>query len=169
MAKAIPQWLQENITHLETEITRFEKELEAFRVVAEKYATQGEETAADKAPADVICDSMADILEQRGAAIHRKEMLQQLVARSIHIGGKDPINNVGAYLSKDGRFLSVGKGRWGLKKWKGDKAPQPTTQQPADNATNGVNGHNHAHNNSGMKNELAQSANYQAEKQPSFN
>ena len=32
----------------------------------------------------------------------------------VHVGGQDPINNVGAHLSIDPRFTNVGRGVWGL-------------------------------------------------------
>ncbi len=69
-------------------------------------------------------DVMADILAAQGP-LHRRDVYDRLVERGVHIGGLDPVNNVGAHLSIDPRFTNVGGGMW-------DLAERADTGQPDD-------------------------------------
>ncbi len=58
-------------------------------------------------------DAMAEILRQEGP-LHRREVHDRLVEMGVSVGGRDPVNNVGAHLSTDDRFRNVGRGMWDL-------------------------------------------------------
>lgn len=46
--------------------------------------------------------------------LHRRQVHERLVEMGMTIPGQDPVNNVGAHLSLDPRFMSVGGGVWDL-------------------------------------------------------
>lgn len=75
-------------------------------------------------------DTMAEILAREGP-LHRSAIYDRLVEMGVHIGGRDPVNNVGAHLSIDDRFKNVGRGMWGLSK------PGNETAEPERSGTNG--------------------------------
>lgn len=58
-------------------------------------------------------DAMAEILAAEGP-LHRQEIHRRLVSMGMEIPGQSPINNVGAHLSIDARFESLGGGTWQL-------------------------------------------------------
>ena len=58
-------------------------------------------------------DAMAEILADEGP-LHRREVYDRLVERGVYVGGQDPVNNVGAHMSIDSRFVNVGRGLWDL-------------------------------------------------------
>ena len=46
--------------------------------------------------------------------LHRSVIYERVLRRGIHVGGKSPINNLGAHMSGDLRFKSDGNGNWTL-------------------------------------------------------
>lgn len=46
--------------------------------------------------------------------LHRRQVHERLVEMGRTIPGRDPVNNVGAHMSLDPRFMSVGGGVWDL-------------------------------------------------------
>lgn len=46
--------------------------------------------------------------------LHRRQVYERLEEMGMTIPGQDPVNNVGAHLSLDPRFMSVGGGVWDL-------------------------------------------------------
>ena len=58
-------------------------------------------------------NAVEEILAAEGP-LHRREVHDRLVEMGVHVGGQDPVNNVGAHLSIDERFRNVGKGVWEL-------------------------------------------------------
>lgn len=59
-------------------------------------------------------DEIEHVLREAGKPLHYNEVYRQLLTRGVHVPGKDPARNVGAHLSADLRFKSVGAGRWAL-------------------------------------------------------
>ena len=53
-----------------------------------------------------------DVLSE--GPMHRRDMLARAQQDGIHVGGKDPINQMSSYMSKDDRFTADGKGTWSL-------------------------------------------------------
>ena len=58
-------------------------------------------------------NAMAAILASEGP-LHRRVIHDRLVEMGVHIGGRDPVANVGAPLSRDPRFRKLGDGVWDL-------------------------------------------------------
>ena len=46
--------------------------------------------------------------------MHRRDLLTRARQGGIHVGGKDPINQMSSYMSKDDRFVADGQGTWSL-------------------------------------------------------
>ena len=71
-------------------------------------------TSAERSvPSSEIPDAIYGILAESGA-LHRQEIYNRLSERGVQIGGQNPVNSMGVYLSRDARFESVGGGRWAL-------------------------------------------------------
>ena len=64
-------------------------------------------------PTSEVPDAIYGILEESGA-LHRQEIFKRLTDMGAQIRGQNPVNSMGAYLSRDPRFVSVGGGRWTL-------------------------------------------------------
>ena len=54
---------------------------------------------------DILCEERS---------LHRRVLLDRVRSRGIYVGGENPMNTFGSYLSQDKRFVSVGKGVWTL-------------------------------------------------------
>ena len=54
------------------------------------------------------------LLEER--PLHRNAIHQRLQSQDIHVGGKDSLGTLSAYLSNDKRFITAGRGEWTLAK-----------------------------------------------------
>ena len=46
--------------------------------------------------------------------LHRQVIYDRLKDQGIHVGGKDGLGNLSAYLSNDDRFITAGRGEWTL-------------------------------------------------------
>lgn len=77
-------------------------------------------------PASEIPDAIYSILEESGT-LHRTDIFERLKSMGAKIGGQNPLNNMGGYLSRDPRFRSLGGGMWDL----GDP-PQTTGDDSQD-------------------------------------
>lgn len=60
-----------------------------------------------------ITNAISEMLEQEHP-LHRTVIYSRLQALGIHVGGQDPVNNTGAYMSGDARFKSLGRGMWDI-------------------------------------------------------
>ena len=58
-------------------------------------------------------DAIHEILTEE-RPLHRRAIHDRLVERGVRIGGREPVNNVGAHMSLDERFESLGDGEWTL-------------------------------------------------------
>ena len=65
-------------------------------------------------PSDGLRNAISEILIAEGGPLHRRVIHSRLVESGVRIGGQDPVNNVGAHLSLDPRFRSIGDGVWDL-------------------------------------------------------
>ena len=63
--------------------------------------------------AQMLRDAMHDVLSVEHP-LHRKVIYERLVEKGVAVNGRNPVNNVGAHLSADDRFKSLGKGMWDL-------------------------------------------------------
>ena len=57
-----------------------------------------------------ITDAIVEVLAD--GPLHRSVILERIEARGVHVGGG--VRTIGVYLSKDDRFVNVGKGMWTL-------------------------------------------------------
>lgn len=63
--------------------------------------------------ANTITNAIHDVLlEER--PLRREAILEKVLGKGIHVGGKTPIATLGSYLSTDERFRNVGRGTWTL-------------------------------------------------------
>lgn len=63
---------------------------------------------------ETVAQAIYDVLEERGP-LSRKRILQEVQARGIYLGAKDPGNTISHYLTLDPRFVrTVPPGRWQL-------------------------------------------------------
>lgn len=106
--------LREVITRLEEEIGKIERQRDGL-VVALQYlenSSDASKPSRDRTASDMR-DAMVEILAEE-SPLGRRDIYDRLVERGIHVGGRDPVNNVGAHLSIDSRFGNVGRGMWVL-------------------------------------------------------
>lgn len=61
-----------------------------------------------------ITAAIHDVLVVAEAPLHRNEILAALEESEFFVSGKDKLGALSAYLSRDERFTSVGRGRWAL-------------------------------------------------------
>ena len=66
-----------------------------------------------------IPDAIHGILEEAGT-LHRQDIYERLEEMGARIGGQNPVNGMGVYLSRDPRFESLGGGMWTLAGQAGD-------------------------------------------------
>ena len=67
--------------------------------------------------ARLLRDALHNYLSLTGRPMNRRELLQYVVDMGIHVNGENPLNNIGAHMSNDARFESLGEGMWGLREW----------------------------------------------------
>lgn len=117
------------LSKLEAERDRIEQEIlnvkgaiaSAQRIMGDS-ASDSDESAP---PAKTLRNEMVKILQEEGGPLHYGEIYDRLRQRGISVPGKDPRRNIGAHLSNDERFESLGSGEWGLESWK--RSPERRT------------------------------------------
>lgn len=72
-----------------------------------------EDVFTARSPKD-IKNNIADILADENGDLHYKHIYERLLKRGIKITGKDPLQNLLSYLSRDDRFVRVDKGTYTL-------------------------------------------------------
>ncbi len=130
--------LRAAIRRLEAEKRRIEERYRALvttlRYFEDTEGSGGSELQYRRNDND-IPNAIADILAREGP-LHRRVIHERLVEMGVRIGGQDPVNNVGAYLSIDPRFRSVGGGIWGL-----NEPPAPDAKDsPGQSDANAIPG-----------------------------
>ena len=58
-------------------------------------------------------DAVLEILAKEGP-LGRQKIYERLVEQGVQVGGRDPVNNVGAHLRSDPRFKRVERDQWAL-------------------------------------------------------
>ena len=94
--------------------------LEFFGGAADGAPDPAAAPAERSIPGIEITNAIYAILKESGA-MHRQDIHTRLAVRGVKIGGQNPVNSMGAYLSRDPRFQSLGGGLW-------DLAQPPTTE-----------------------------------------
>lgn len=87
--------------------------LEFFGGAADGAPDSATTPAERSVPGIEIPNAIHAILEESGA-LHRQDIHARLAVRGVKIGGQNPVNSMGAYLSRDPRFQSLGGGLWDL-------------------------------------------------------
>jgi hypothetical protein len=92
---------------------------EGNRKIAEAWSRLKEGTASpaiERHPRDAAWD----VLIQAAKPMHYRELVAEIIARGVSIGGRDPGNTLIAYLGRDKRFVKapeIKRGFWKLKEW----------------------------------------------------
>lgn len=106
--------LKKELVILEGKKLEIDKQVEAVHATIQYLESSPEDPGAGASRhAEGIRDAIHEVLVAE-RPLHRKDIHDRLVAMGIHIGGNNPVNNVGAHLSLDPRFKNVGKGIWDL-------------------------------------------------------
>ena len=115
---------------------RLAKAVEHLEGVIEHLGANASEPEMLSQPAKTVRNAMLDIFREHGAPLHYKDLHRLLLERNVEVNGKDPARTVGAHLSNDQRFKSLGAGFWGLDSWPASvNAIRPAKGSPG--ATNG--------------------------------
>ena len=64
-----------------------------------------------------VRDAIYDVLQYKGKAMRRKDVLKAVLAMGVEIGGHHPMNSLATQMGQDARFAYFGVGWWGLKEW----------------------------------------------------
>jgi DNA-directed RNA polymerase delta subunit len=105
------------ISKLRSERDRLDAQLAHLEGALAYFEAESPAQDSPSPPAKSMRNEMVRVLEEAGEPLHYKEIHRRLVARGFRVPGERPENNVGAHISKDERFESLGKGMWGLKSW----------------------------------------------------
>ena len=106
--------LQAAIRRLEAEKREIQRQHDAL-VTALRYLEESEQVATPprQRTEKNMRVAVAEILAVEGP-LSRRDIHDRLLEQGVHVGGRDPVNNVGAHLSIDPRFVKMGGGLWGL-------------------------------------------------------
>jgi hypothetical protein len=77
----------------------------------DKSAVTGRQEAATSV---VMKDAAERFLRDKVGPLQTKDVLDALTSQGIHVPGESPQNNLSAHLSRDSRFLSLGRDGWVL-------------------------------------------------------
>lgn len=113
---AITKWLHDVELSLVAQQAKIDEVRAALRALMEYQ--QSQEPARSSSTKEEICSGAIEILSEHHRPQHRRDILAQLEAKGLYIGGRDPVANLGAILSRESVFYSAGAGEWGLTAWK---------------------------------------------------
>lgn len=66
-------------------------------------------------PGVSFLDRAAEVLSGSRAGMHYRELVERLNADGVNVPGQDPGANLIAHLTRDARFVRVGRGTYGLR------------------------------------------------------
>jgi HB1, ASXL, restriction endonuclease HTH domain len=118
MTDAAAKWLRSEIEKAERELAEVTQRLEHLRYTL-AYHEQQDGTEEGPHPAKVVPNAIYEILDGEGRELYYKEIYRRLQERKIVVKGQNPASNVISHMSGDTRFVNMGRGIWGLKKWSG--------------------------------------------------
>ena len=114
---AIPQivqkWLSEMEQQARTTSVQAETTLEAIRTLQDFHNTH--ESKQQASTTEEITKGIIEVLLASGKLMHRDGILSDLELNGIIVGGKTPVSNVSAILSRMPQVQSYGAGNWGLR------------------------------------------------------
>ena len=105
------------VKELEAKKRQIDKELEAVHIVIRINQERTSEVDAGGRRSSTYAQELTDaiydtLLSER--PLHRTGILERVTERGIHVGGTNPVNSIGSYLSTDPRFKNCGRGMWTL-------------------------------------------------------
>lgn len=116
LAPAAKRYLQEKLTALQAQRAQIERDIAALEralEIADADVSADDQVSATK----MVPNAIWSLLRETGQPLHYTVILERLQRRGVTVRGQDPAKNVGAHMSGDPRFVSNGKGFWGLKSW----------------------------------------------------
>ncbi len=113
--------LSARLEAVEAQIADLTAQADAYRrVIADLERAEAEQRAsgARAGSEKTLAGLMESILLEHGRPLHYRELHRRLGALGVDVPGQDPVKNVGAHLSGDGRFERFERGIWGLRAWR---------------------------------------------------
>lgn len=120
MATKNIQWLRKLLEEAKGRRAHYDEVVRSIESAIAFAEEHNVESASSSTPVKQMRNKMWEILKDEGRPLHYKEIYRRLKATGTEVGGKDPVRNVGAHLSSDDRFVSLGSGKWGLVSWPSD-------------------------------------------------
>ena len=100
--------IKSELTKLYLQKTQVERHIKSLEGTLVYFATLPEDSVSE-----TVSNMAYDILVEKGS-LHRKEIHDLIISRGGIIHGADSVNNVGAHMSGDSRFRSLGSGIWDI-------------------------------------------------------
>lgn len=97
-------------------VDELDDKLWSYRVAQQDLCTSTDRTIREpkKGTLQWSILSIAEEVVRVEGPTHRDEIYKRIEEHGVHVGGANPINAVGSYLSRSERFVSNGHGVWGL-------------------------------------------------------
>ena len=116
MAIAIVKELKRKLEQVEAQLSELTEVAASLRKVISVYEKEALEASANpQEPTRPLGDEMKAIIEEAAEPVHYKVIYERLKLRGVRVPGTDPAKNVGAHLSGDSRFVSLGAGLWDIR------------------------------------------------------
>ena len=114
--ESVLRGLRAKVKDLAIKKREIDKEVESLHVVIGVFERneQSQDSLNKDSFGEKIGTAIYGILHNEGGPLHRSEILSRIQEQGIHVGGKNPVNSVGTYLSLDDRFVNVGRSMWDL-------------------------------------------------------
>lgn len=128
--------LDRAIANLERQLATLSEQLEHLRGTRAFFEAHPEYVEPDVTASTAVRDTIEQILIAAGGdSLHYRQIHDELIKRGVRVGGEDPGRTVGAHLSGDMRFESLGGGMWTLRRWVKRPRPEPQSEQtPSKNS-----------------------------------
>ena len=94
------------------DVKRFERELKAFlnEKPVEPRGTAGRPESQAPSSSTEILDAAEAVLREKGGSMYSSQILEEITARGVRVGGKNPAVNLSTKLGRsNGRFISNGR------------------------------------------------------------
>ena len=101
--------LKDRRDELEERVCHVREAIRAVRDANDKWVT-APQPGTVKAQ---VTDAAQSIIRADGPQ-HRRVLLSSIENHGVIVGGRDPLGNMSAYLSRDSRFIASGDGVWSL-------------------------------------------------------
>ena len=119
-----------DVSRMEAELSRLRAQIASLQsrvVKAQAYIEMAAVYEADDAPTDstrarggvsaTAVRMAVEMIIERGAPMHTREILRELAARGVPIGGSTPVANLSGFLSRADELRNSRADGWGLAQW----------------------------------------------------